>query len=179
LPYTLPGLRPYLCTANLSVRREVIARSGCFEPGRSRAEDLDWTTRLRGLGYRLYFEPTALIQHNPVRYTPRAVWRHWVDDAPHTLRVRLRHARLMATPQLTRWRWPFLWLAPLIAAWATVRTFRHPRTLALYWHGLPLVYLTKLAWCWGAFWFYGQATREREEVHGTPCAQHHHYQLEA
>jgi GT2 family glycosyltransferase len=151
LPSTPAGPRPYLCTANLSVRREAAERCGPMEPGRSRAEDLDWTQRLRMLGYRLYFDPTAIIDHRPARTALPAVWRHWVDDAPFTLAVRRRHAALLETPALASYRWPFLWLAPLIAAWATSRTYAHPYARKRYWHILPLVYLTKLAWCWGAF----------------------------
>src|SRR5262249_52926427 len=98
-----------------------------------------------------YFEPRAMIFHNPLRHTIAAVWRHWVNDAHDTLRIRLRYPTLLATPRLARYRWSFLWCAPLVAAWATAHTFGHRRALSLYWHTLPLVYLTKLAWCWGAF----------------------------
>ncbi len=151
LPCTSSGPRSFLCTANLSIRREAALHCGPMEDRRSRAEDLDWTLRLRTLGYRLYFEPSAMIDHRPARTTLATVWRHWVDDAPFTLIVRLRHAHQLGTPSLARHRWPYLFLAPLIAAWATARTFTHPQVRCRYWHTLPLVYWTKLAWCWGAF----------------------------
>lgn len=151
LPFTAAGPRPYLSTANLSVSRAVVETTGAMETHLKRAEDLEWTARMRALGYTLYFDPRAVVWHDPPRCTFPAVWRHWTGDAHDTLSVRLRYARLLQTPRLARHRGLFLWGAPLVAAWATARTFGHRRTLAQYGHTLPLVYLTKLAWCWGAF----------------------------
>lgn len=151
LPFTQRGPRPYLATANLSVRRSVVEKAGQMEPHLNRAHDLEWTVRFRAFDYTLYFEPQAVVFHDPPRCTWPAVWRHWTGDAPDTLSVRLRYARLLRTPRLARHRSMFLWGAPFVAAWATARSFDHPRILWQYWHTLPLVYLTKLGWCWGVF----------------------------
>ncbi len=151
LDYTGAGARDYLTTANLCVRREVVDRVGPMPGGRSRAEDLEWTVRFRECGYRLAFEPTARVIHDPDRTDFRRFLRHWTNDAPHTLRVRLRHAGALSTPALAHRRWAFLVLAPWIAAWATARTYRHPETRRRYWRVLPLVLLSKLAWCWAAW----------------------------
>jgi glycosyltransferase involved in cell wall biosynthesis len=151
LPFTPAGSRPYLAAANLSVQRAVVDRAGLMAEKGRRAEDLEWTVRLRSLGYTLYFEPSAVVLHDPPRRSLSTVWRHWTADAPDTLRVRLRYSSLLRTPRLARRRSAFLWGAPLVAAWATGHSFKHPRTLRLYWHTLPLVYFTKVAWCWSAF----------------------------
>ena len=151
LPCTTKGLRPYLSTVNLSINRAVVEKAGKMEARKNRAEDLEWTARFRAQGYRLYFEPRAVIFHDPPRNTWPTVWRHWTGDAHDTLRVRLRYAHLLQTPRLARHRSIFLWGAPLVAAWATARTFDHFEILWQYWYTLPLVYLTKVAWCWGAF----------------------------
>jgi glycosyltransferase involved in cell wall biosynthesis len=151
LPFTPEGPRPYLSTVNLSVNRAVATEAGKMEARKNRAEDLEWTVRFRALGYRLYFEPRAVIFHDPPRNTWSTVWRHWTGDAQDTLRVRLRYPDLLQTPRLARYRPVFLWGAPLVAAWATARTFGRSEILRRYWHTLPMVYLTKLAWCWGAF----------------------------
>jgi GT2 family glycosyltransferase len=151
LEYSEPGPRPYLTTTNLCLRREVVQAVGAMPAGRSRAEDLEWTVRCRELGYRLAFEPAAQVVHDPDRTGLDGFLRHWIDDAPHTIRVRLRYAEALATPRLAHQRWPFLVCAPLIALWATARTYRHPRTRARYWQALPLVVLSKLVWCWSAW----------------------------
>lgn len=151
LPFTETGLRPYLATANLSVASNVARETGEMKRIFKRAEDLEWTVRFRKLGYQLYFEPRAVVFHNPNRYSLSSVWQHWIDDAPGTLSVRLHYSQLLKTPYLAQYRPVFLLAAPLVALWATVRTFSHPTTVRNYWYILPLVYLTKLAWCWSAF----------------------------
>jgi glycosyltransferase involved in cell wall biosynthesis len=151
MTFTKAGPRPYLATANMSLRREVIERAGLMEESLDRAHDLDWTARFRALGYTLYFEPRAVVLHDPPRNTWRTVMAHWTDDAPDTLQVRLRYRDLLDTPRLASHRSVFLWGAPAVAAWATARTFSHPGTWR-YLHTLPVVYVTKLAWCWSAFW---------------------------
>lgn len=151
LPFMNEGPSSYLAAANLSVRRAVAQQVGPMEEQLRRAEDLEWTVRCRRFGYQLYFEPRALVYHDPARHTLPAVWRHWWGDASDTLHVRLRYQQLLQTPELSKNRWVFLWGAPLIAAWATARIFQHPGIARRYWHTLPLVYLTKMAWCWGAY----------------------------
>jgi GT2 family glycosyltransferase len=160
LPFTPAGPRPYLSAANLSLRRAVVEAAGEMEPQLVRAHDLEWTARFRARGYTLYFEPRAIVFHDPPRYTWAAVWRHWVSDAPDTLSVRLRYRELLQTPRLAQHRWMFLWGAPLVAAWATARTLGHPQALKQHWPTLPLVYFTKLAWCWGAFKHFPAESRE-------------------
>ncbi len=159
LAFMPEGPRPYLVAANLSIDRSVVECAGEMVAGRNRSEDLDWTVRFRALGYTLYFEPRAIIFHNPARCTFGRVWRHWTDDAQPTLEVRLRYAQWLATPALAKHRWAYLWGAPVIAAWATGRVFAHQQVRWRYGHTLPLVYLTKLAWCWGAFTHFGPGPR--------------------
>jgi glycosyltransferase involved in cell wall biosynthesis len=151
LPHTPAGPRPYLCTSNLSVHRPVVDRCGKMIAHHNRAEDLEWTVRMRSMGYSLIFEPRAVVVHVPDRYTFARVWRHWTGDAPETLAVRLKYADLLKTPYLARFRSIYLWGALAIAGWATWRIFSDKKILTQFVHTLPVVYLTKLAWCWGAF----------------------------
>jgi GT2 family glycosyltransferase len=150
--YLPPGYRSYLCTANLSVHRSVVEKCGQMVPHRNRAEDLEWTARFQRNGHRLYFEPRACVLHHPNRRDFRSFWRHWWYDAPHTLDVRLRYADQLHTPKLANRRFLYLWASPLIAAWTTFGAFSHPISLRRYGHTLPLVYLSKLIWCWSAFY---------------------------
>ena len=151
LPFTPENDRPYLSAANLSVHRDVIEKAGLMKTQLKRAEDLEWTVRFRAKGYRLFFEPRAVIFHKPTRNTISKVWQHWADDAPDTLKVRLCYKKILKTPFLARYRGIYLWGAPLVAAWATIRTFSHARTCYSYWHTFPAVFITKMIWCWGAF----------------------------
>lgn len=164
LPFTAALPRLYVSTANMSVHHTVIKHVGMMEGWFRRAEDLEWTARFRRFGYTLYFEPTALVFHDPPRLTFTSVWKHWATDAHDTLSVRLRYQQLLHTPALAQHRWIFFWGAPFVAAWATLRTFAHPQTIVSYWHTLPLVYITKIAWCWGAFRNYPNASRGESYV---------------
>jgi GT2 family glycosyltransferase len=163
-PFSRAGNRACLTIANLSIDQSVVEHVGMMAPHLNYA-DVEWTTRFRVEGYLLYFEPQAIICHRPARLTYAAVWRRWEANAPDNLRFRLRYAAWLNTPFLARYRWLFLWGAPLIAAWATMRTFAHPRIRALYWHTLPFVYLTKLAWCWGAFKQFPRAQQPSPVAH--------------
>lgn len=164
LPFKKEGRRPYLSTANLSVHRTVVERAGFMKAYLNHAHDLEWTLRFRTFGQNLYFEPKAVVFHNPQRYTLSAVWRHWTTHAPETLYVKLVYSSLLRTPRLAQYRSLLLWGAPLIGAWATIRTFSHPRTIYKYWYTLPLVYLTKIAWCWGAYKHFPLSWREESAI---------------
>jgi glycosyltransferase involved in cell wall biosynthesis len=159
LPFLRAGTREYLLAGNLSVDRSVIDRAGPLDERLRRAEDLEWTARFRLLGYVLHFDPRALVYHDPARFSFPDVWRHWSTDAHDTLSVRLHYKRVLRTAWLARYRWLFVWAFPLVAAWATARSFGHHRTLWHYWHTLPMVYVTKVAWCLGAAWHFPDLNR--------------------
>lgn len=149
--YSKQGYRQYVCTSNLSIHRDVYETIGEMLPHKNRADDLEWTARMRAYGHKLLFDPHILVLHDPERTSFSSLWRHWAVDAPDTLRIRLQYADILHTPNLARKRFLYLWGAPLIAAWATVNTFSAPKIFRKYGHTLPLVYLTKLIWCWSAY----------------------------
>lgn len=151
LTFTAKGERPYLVTANMSVHRSVVEKVGFMRTDLDRADDLEWTARFRKHGYSLFFDPQAIVIHDPPRTSWQTVWQHWITDAPDTIRVRLQYAQLLQTPRLANYRSIFLWGAPAVALWATWRTFSHAETRHRFWHTLPMVYLTKIAWCLSAF----------------------------
>lgn len=151
LPFTTPGPRLYLPAANLSVHREVLNAAGPMRPFLDLAEDLEWTIRIRSLGYTLFFDPRALVTHNPPRTTFALVWQHWYYNAKYTLWVRWLYRVWLETPSLARYRVLYLLFAPIIALWGTVNTLKHAKTRQKYISTMPIVYLTKLIWCLGAF----------------------------
>ena len=151
LPFTNLKPRLYVPAANLSVQRDVLNAAGLMLPFLDLAEDLEWTIRIRNLGYSLFFEPRALVKHAPPRNTFPAVWRHWYYNAKYTLWVRWRYRAALDTPGLARHHALYLFFAPVIALWATAKTFSHAKTRRDHMTTLPIVYLTKLIWCLGAF----------------------------
>ena len=150
-PYSKKGYRQYVCTSNLSIHRSVYETVGEMLPHKNRADDLEWTARMRAHGYKLLFDPKIIVLHDPERNSPSSLWRHWYFDAPDTLRIRLQYADILHTPSLAQKRFLYLWGAIIIAAWATINTFSAPKIFKEYWFTLPLVYFTKLIWCWSAY----------------------------
>lgn len=147
----VPGPRDFLPTLNLSVARQVIEVVGLLDEHLPRSQDVDWTTRMNRMGFQPYFWPDAAIQHWHNRTTISRVWRDCARSGYHARRVRLQHREVLHTPFFLRSRLLIMLFAPLIAAWVTGRiVFKNPSTMIPRFYTLPAVFLTKIAWCWGA-----------------------------
>lgn len=143
--------RLLLPTLNLSVRRAVVADAGLMDesfPGAA-AEDADWTIRIGRAGYRLTFAPAAVVAHAPARTTWGDVVRHWRNLGHNAIRVRLRYPDAFGTPSGARHAWWWRLLSPAIAARVTAGVYGK-RPLRAYWSSLPVVYASKVIYCWGA-----------------------------
>lgn len=151
VPGLPPGERRLLPTLNLSVRRDVVERVGLMDesfPGAA-AEDADWTIRMGRAGIPLTFDPTAVVAHAPARTTWRDVVRHWRNLGHNAVRVRLRYPATFDTPAGASYAWWWRVLSPAIAARITANVYaKHP--LRAYWSSLPVVYATKVLYCFGA-----------------------------
>jgi len=146
-----PGLRLLLPTLNLSVRRSVIAHIGLLDesfPGAA-AEDSDWTIRMRLAGYALHFDPTAVVRHAPNRVSWRDIRRHWRNSGYSGIRVRHRYAAEYQTPAFARSALLMRVLSPFIAARITFGIYAN-RIFWRHLHYLPIVYATKVIYCFGA-----------------------------
>ncbi len=151
LPTAPRGPRDFLATLNLSVDRAVIDQVGGMDEHINRVEDVDWTTRMRRAGIQPYFWPEAVIRHEHGRTTFRQVWRDCALSGYHMRRLRLHHADLLQAPGALRYPSLLLLLSPFVAAWATARImWRQPELIVRFCHIWPGIFLTKIAWCWGA-----------------------------
>ncbi|HSM55484.1 MAG TPA: glycosyltransferase [Candidatus Sulfomarinibacteraceae bacterium] len=146
-----PGPRDFLATLNLSVERTVIERVGGMDETVNRVEDVEWTTRMRGAGFQPYFWPAASVWHDHSRTDFRRVWRDCASSGYHMRPVRLRHDDLLLGPSVLRYPRLVLALSPLVALGVTARIiWKRPAVIRRFWYTLPGLYLTKIAWCWGA-----------------------------
>jgi len=151
LPEHPQSLRFQLPTLNLSLRRTVYDAVGGLDesfPGAA-GEDTDWTIRMRLAGYRLFFEPKAVIQHKPSRTTWPDIVHHWRRLGHNGVRVRWLYAAEYKTPHLARRSFWWRTLSPLIAACITAGIYANPN-LWPYWKSFPVVYATKILYCLGA-----------------------------
>ncbi len=115
------------------------------------SHDVDWTTRMREAGFFPYFWPAAVVRHQHNRQTMGQVWRDCAVNGQYARQVRLKHNNTLQTPYFLRQRALTLFFSPLIAAGVTARIFANRwSTMSQHLSVLPAIYLTKLAWCWGA-----------------------------
>ncbi len=166
MPHMPAGSRPYLPTLTLAIRRHVAEVVGPLDetfPGAA-GEDIDWTIRMRLAGFRLYFEPRAQVMHTPPRTGPRGVIRHWWRSGASMTRVRLRYAEDYGTPAAARSPVWLTVLSPLVAGWVSAKIWWQHPPLRSHWKAWPVVFATKLLWCWGGASFLLATRRVREET---------------
>ncbi|MCA9982381.1 MAG: hypothetical protein KDD89_16160, partial [Anaerolineales bacterium] len=145
------GARFLLPTLNLSVRRDVWEQVGGMDesfPGAA-GEDSDWTIRMRQAGVPLYFDPSAMVRHAPARTTWADLVKHWRQSGHNNIRVRVRHAAEYNSPNFAQNPGWLRLLAPLIALQVTAKIYKQ-RSFWRYWASLPVVWATKVVYCWGA-----------------------------
>jgi GT2 family glycosyltransferase len=145
------GERPFLPTLNLSVERSVIEQVGKLDPALRKSQDLDWTTRMNEAGFKPYFWPEAAIRHDHNRRTGEQVWQDAATIGRYARQVRVRHQESLDTPSILKNRNLTLMLSPLIALYVTGRIIvKRPKTMLRHPETWPGIYLSKIAWCWGA-----------------------------
>lgn len=145
------GPRDFLATLNLSIDRSVIEAVGPLDETIERVEDVEWTTRMRRANIQPYFWPQATVRHEHGRTNFSLVWRDCALSGYHMRRLRLHYADLLQAPGLLHYPHLLFWLSPFIATWATWRIiWKRPQTMLQFWFTVPGLYLTKIAWCWGA-----------------------------
>ena len=150
LPSHVPAQYPVLPTCNVSMRRAAFEQVGLFDKDLTFDEDADWMMRARRKGFTLRFYPRARIWHRTQRSSFHATISHAELWGSYSIITRHRYRDLQPLPSvLARW-WSLLGCSPLIAAAVTAGIYaRNPRTFR-YLHTSPVVFLAKMAWCWGA-----------------------------
>lgn len=145
------GYRPFLPTLNLSIDREVVEQIGGLDSSLPYSHDVDWTTRMREGGYMPFFWPAAAVRHEHGRHSLSQVWRDCAINGHYARRVRLRHQATLNTPFFLRSGRLTLLLAPFIATRVTMGIIsRRPDVMVQNIATWPAIFLTKIAWCWGA-----------------------------
>lgn len=144
------GIRDFLATLNLSLDRTVIDEiGGMLEV--NRGGDVEWTTRMRRAGIQPYFIPNAPVRHLHNRTNWQRTWLDCAKSGHHMRQIRLHHAGFLQAPFLLRFPLLLLLFSPIIAAWATTRIlYKRPYLFTKFGRSIPGIYLTKIAWCWGA-----------------------------
>ena len=151
----------FIAGANMGFRREAIDFLGGFEPDRPMAEDMELALRAGSHGRRIHFSPAAIVKHNPQRSSFLEIIKYSAVHAQSTIHLRRAYRSLLRIPFLFLSA-PFLFLlSPGIAAITTLKILlSNPALFRRHPCALPVVFLTKFAWCIGAC----QGLRSREET---------------
>ena len=163
----LAGERPYLISGNMSLHREVIRAAGFFDESFRQAagEDAELGLRIRSKGFRLCFEPRAVVYHHTDRKTAHDVWRHTHAFGVQWPKVAQRHRELLprslweelyrAAPPLGRAAVPLVALRDLYQFYG-----QQPTLLREHWPTIPGVFWARLGWYAGQM----HAARTHEEL---------------
>ncbi|UCE19895.1 MAG: glycosyltransferase family 2 protein [Gemmatimonadota bacterium] len=140
----------FIAGANMGLRRSVLEELNGFRESGQMCEDMELVLRARQKGYRPYFVPDILVTHDPDRSAFLPVLKHAALRASETVHLRNQYRSLLKTPFVIRSPLLLLACAPLIALKVTAGIYLDNRRLARYFWTAPVVYVLKLAWCWGA-----------------------------
>ncbi len=146
-----PEERQNLPSYGLYVPKTVLEQTDGFDEAFRfpAGEDLDLTSRIKLLGYKLYFNPEAVVIHFPTRGTARDLMRHAHRSGYESIKVRLRHRDLYRMPSWSDSAWAWRLLAVPIACTKMVQILLRFGMLR-YVHCAPAIFLAKAGWCLGA-----------------------------
>lgn len=161
-PYRAPGPIASGASANLAVRRELLASIGGFREDWRTGEDSLAQAMLGVAGYLNRLEPAVCGRHVNLPGLRRML-RHSQRLGPSSARQRRMYPHLTGSVAV---RWPVLslgmWIARLLQIYYRVFTRRHSPKLSLIWH-TPGILICVVAWNVGfaksAFMHYGGAKK--------------------
>lgn len=92
-----PKFLKFALTENFAFRKELIDSVGNFDPWLKRGgEDLDFCIRLRKVGYKIYYNPSAKVYHAKAGSALKKAWRDGVSRS----RNFIKHKKYMLTDAL-------------------------------------------------------------------------------
>jgi len=144
------GPKEFLAGANMAFRRTVLDDVGEFREELRTAQDMDLVIRARKKGYCPYFMPEVVVTHDPQRITVRDIVRYAAFHASKTILLRQEYRDYLKTPRVLSSPLTVLLASPVIAMVVSILIYKRQKRWARYGRTIPLVYLLKLAWCFGA-----------------------------
>ncbi|NJK82307.1 MAG: glycosyltransferase [Chloroflexaceae bacterium] len=115
------GLRPHLSSGNMAIRRDVLRQVGSHDERFRMAggEDTELCFRLRWAGYKLFFEPRAVVYNHSDKDTARTTWQHLYRHGTQWHAAAASHQAILPVSywQHIATRWPAIGVAltPLVA----------------------------------------------------------------
>jgi len=139
----------FIAGANMGIRRHAFETIGGFHTG-SIIPDMEFILQARQQGLTITFTTEAQVSHYPDRNTLGQVVKYAANHAAHTILLRRRFRQLLHVPRFIFSPTLLLLASPIIAFKSVMGIFLGNRKMLRYLHTLPVIFLNKLAWCWGA-----------------------------
>lgn len=146
----LPGDRKNMGTLNLCVARDVVECVGLMDERLARGQDTEWTLRMRRHGYHLHFVVDAVVRHCPEVPSLKAILKLWHRSGQFNAWVRNNYKELISPPPFYESPVLLVLFSPFIGFAVTMQIFIRNPHLLRYIHTFPVVFLSKIAWCFGA-----------------------------
>jgi glycosyltransferase involved in cell wall biosynthesis len=146
------GYKDFIAGANMGFQREVLRELEDFKnisTGRH-SDDLDLILQAREKNYHPYFASDVTVYHYPPRRNLLSSMKHFTARGRTSILLRNKYAGLLNTPFILKSSLLILPASPVIALKVTAGIYLQ-REFWKYICNAPLVYLYKLAWCYGAF----------------------------
>jgi len=124
-------------TLNFSIKRDIFFKIGRFDETFKRGQDAEFIARLRKLGYEIYFEPEAVVQHHSLRNSFKSVVNHAILYGRYFPKLVEKHPKYF-TKRRTLYMnskssvWTIL--SPIKALVETWSIFWRHRTVRKYWY---------------------------------------------
>lgn len=150
MPGRKAGPVEFIAGANMGFRRSVLEELSGFQESHRAAPDMQFILRARLKGYRIYFEPGAVVLHDHSRTTLGSIFKYSLQHAAITILLRNQYRSLLRTPFVLRSPVLILAASPFIALKVTKDIYIQNLRLIKHFWTLPIVFALKLAWCWGA-----------------------------
>lgn len=149
LATTKAGTREILPSLNLSLPHIFWDELGGFDPSFPAAagEDADFSFRAKALGAELLFSPQAIIYHRHQRGSLQSILQHAYTFGKYSLKFNRKYVKQEFFSQNP---WALVLFSPALAYGVICRIVFKELLPLRFWHTLPVVFLAKIAWCFGA-----------------------------
>lgn len=153
LSHMPPGPRDILPSLNLSLSKSLWDQIGGFDPKYPKAagEDADFSFQARKKGNDVIFTPDAIVTHLHKRDSLTSILKHAYNFGKYSIKFNPNNNSASSIPNfIKKNKWILIYLSPLLAFFIILKILFYERLPFKYIHTVPVIYMAKIAWCFGA-----------------------------
>jgi len=151
MPGRKAGYIDFIAGLNMGFRKEVLKDLNGFNKEQKLAVDTELIIRAKMKGYKIYFAPDVIVEHDPERTDLKEIFNYSYKHAGYTILLRNKYREILNTPFILTYPLMIIIFSPLIALKVAIETYLHSSYTRKFLWTFPVIYGLKLAWCWGAF----------------------------